>query len=215
MRIISIKFDDHLANWITNCTQKNRITVSDFIRDLLYEKMQHGSVVLNYTKKTKQKEFNQNSRSEMGYIIFTAKLLEKFILTTYEQGETLRNLAFEETENLLTQLNFNSKGQRFCIRLENTLFTWLHNEATRLQLKFIPLIRKLIEITATEQSSSIIGVQLSSIQKIAIEHQITSCKLLETLVNQTIDDTSNIVEEVLSKTKNILLKLFPDKQYLD
>ena len=216
MRIISIKFDDCLANWSTSCAQKNRITISVFIRDLLYEKMQQGSVVLNYPKKPKQSScYTQTGRSEMGYIIFTAKLLEKFVLATQEQGEILRNLAFEETENLLAQLRFNNKGQRFSIRLEDLLFIWLKNEAARLQLKLIPLIRKLIEISFTQSDSTIvIGIQLSPIQKIAIEHQIISCKLLEKLVNQTIDDGLNIVEEVRSKTNNILLKLFP-KQSLE
>ena len=211
MRIISIKFDDYLANWITNCAQKNRITISVFIRDLLYEKMQQGSVVLNYTKKSKQSScYTQTGRSEIGYIIFTAKLLEKFVLATQEQGEVLRNLAFEETENLLAQLHFNDKRQRFSIRLEDLLFIWLKNEAVRLQLKLVPLIRKLIEIAFT-QRDLIIDPQLSTIQRIAIKNQITSCKLLEKLINQMVDDAPNLIKEARYKTENTLLKLFPEQ----
>lgn len=206
MKIVSIKFDDYLANWITNCAIKNNITVSEFIRDLLYEKMQQGALIFSYNKKAQQRHASQISRSEMGYIIFTAKLLEKFVLANQEQGEILRNLAFEETESLLNQLNLGSKGQRFSIRLETLLFAWLKNEANRLQLKLIPLIRKIIEV-AFSQSEANIDTKLSSIQKTAITHQIRSCKLLEKLIHQTIEDPANLIAEIRSKTENTLAKM--------
>jgi len=44
MKTISIRFNDHLANWIMGNCQKNKITISEFIRDLLYSKMQHGQI---------------------------------------------------------------------------------------------------------------------------------------------------------------------------
>ena len=213
MKIISIIFDDYLANWISGCAQKNKISISEFIRDLLYEDMQKGSVVLNYHKKIKKScEFNQIHRSEMGYVIFTAKLLEKLVLTTEEQGQILRNLAFEETENLLNQMNFNNKRQRLCINLENTLSVWLSGEATRLQLKVIPLIRKLIENTFIQNNLTTDFQELSYAQKMIIKHQIIACKLLEKLVTQTIDDPVKIIEEVRCKTDDMLLKLFSEQK---
>ena len=173
MKSISIRFNNDLANWITDCAKKAQISISEFIRNLLYEKMQQGSITLSHIKNTKIGVINKNSKSKMGYIIFTAKLLEKFVLTIQEQGETLRNIAFEETENLLNQLNFNDKGQRFCIRLEDPLFKWLSNEAARLQLKIITLMRGVIE-NVSMQSNSIVDVELSdpNLQKMAMEHQI-------------------------------------------
>jgi len=210
MKTISIRFNDYLANWIIGSAQKNRITISEFIRDLLYEKMQYGQVVIKHIPKYKQFAYNQNYRNEMGYIIFTAKLLEKFVLAQ-PQGEILRNTAFEETENLLAQLKLNGKYYRFCINLDHALFTWLDKEAARLQLKVSTLIRKLIE-NIFAQKNSTIGVQLSTIQKIAIEHQITACKLLETLVNKTVDDAANVIEEAQFRAKNVLIQLFPEQE---
>lgn len=211
MKIISIIFDDYLANWITGCAQKNKITVSKFIRDLLYEKMQQGPMEFNYNNIKRSNKYSQINRSEMGYIIFTAKLLEKFILANEEQGQILRNLAFEETENLLNQMNFNNKKQRICISIENILFTWLSSEATRLQLKVIPLIRWLIESSFMQNNLTTNVQSLSDPQKIAMKHQITSCKLLEKLVNQTVDDASKVIDEAWLKTDNMLLKLFPEQ----
>jgi hypothetical protein len=211
MKIISIIFDDYLANWITGCSQKNKITVSKFIRDLLYEKMQQGPVEFNYNNIKRSNKYSQINRSEMGYIIFTAKLLEKFILANEEQGQILRNLAFEETENLLNHMNFNNKKQRICISIENMLFTWLSSEATRLQLKVIPLIRWLIESSFMQNNLTTNVQSLSDPQKIAMKHQITSCKLLEKLVNQTVDDASKVIDEAWLKTDNMLLKLFPEQ----
>ena len=212
MKIISIIFDDYLVNWITGCAQKNKITVSKFIRDLLYEKMQQGSVVLNYNTNIKRSNgYSQIDRSKMGYIVFTAKLLEQFILATEERGEILRKLAFEETENLLNQMNFNNKRQRLCISIENILSTWLSSEAARLQLKVIPLIRRLIESTFMQNNLMTDFQELSNAQKNAIKHQIMACILLEKLVNQTVDDASKVIDEARSKTDNILLKLFPEQ----
>jgi predicted DNA-binding ribbon-helix-helix protein len=211
MKTISIRFNDHLANWIMGNCQKNKITISEFIRDLLYEKMQQGSITLGDTKSTRTGAINKNSKSRMGYIVFTAKLIEKLVLTTQPQGEILRNIAFEETENLLDQLHVNGKGQRFCIRLEEPLFIWLNSEATRLQLKIIPLVRKVIK-NVFIQSNSTVDAELSNpdLQKIAMEHQITACKLLEKLIHKTMDDAQIIIEEVRFKTENLLSKLFPE-----
>lgn len=213
MKIISIVFDDYLVNWITGCAQKNKITVSKFIRDLLYEKMQQGSVIFNYNTNTKRSNgYSQIDRSKMGYIVFTAKLLEQFILATEEQGEILRNLAFEETENLLNQMNFNNQKQRLCISIENMLFTWLSSEAARLELKVISLIRRLIESSFMQNNLMIDFQELSDAQKIAIKHQITFCNLLETFVNQTVENASEVIDAARLKTDNILLKLFQEQK---
>ena len=209
MKIISIVFDNCLANWILSCAQKNKVSISEFIRDLLYERMHQGPVILNHHKKFKQSNrSSQIQRSEMGYIIFTAKLLEKLVLVTKEQGEILCNLAFEETENLLNQMNFDNKKQRLCINLEEPLLIWLNSEAARLQVKVIPLIRKLIESISIQNNLITDGPELPYAQKIAIRSQITACKLLEKLVVQTIDGGAKILEEVRAKTDLLLAKLF-------
>jgi len=54
---------------------------------------------------------------------------------------------------------------------------------------------------------------LDSKQKVGIEYQLMTYKLLEALVNKTVEDGEQIIEEARSKTKNMLLKLFPEKQF--
>jgi len=50
MKSISIRFNNDLANWITDCAKKAQISISEFIRNLLYEKMQQGSITLSHIK---------------------------------------------------------------------------------------------------------------------------------------------------------------------
>ena len=216
MKTISIRFDDYLANWITSSAQKNRITISQAIRDVLYEKMQHGQIIIDHIKINKTKPFipSQHYRSEIGYIIFTAKLLEEFVLATNEHGSELKNVAFQVTENMLEQLHLNNnknKEQQFCVNIEPELYNWLSQEAIRLQVRIIPLIRKIIEEMALKELN-VTNSQLHSTQRVGIEHQIIACKLLEILVNKTVDDATNIIEDARSKTKNVLLKLFPEQK---
>ena len=78
-------------------------------------------------------------------------------------------------------------------------------------MKHSTLIRRLIENIFIQKNSTI-GVQLSAIQKIAVKHQITACKLLETLVNQTVDDAASIIEEAQFRAKNVLLQLFSEQE---
>ena len=209
MKTISIRFNDHLANWIMGNCQKNKITISEFIRDLLYSKMQHGQID-HKLKINKQKYMQpQNYRTEMGYIIFAAKLIESLVLTTQEQGVELRNAAFQESKDLLSQLNLNhnkNKEQQLCIVLEQELYSWLQSEAVRLQSKIIPLIRNIIEeATLQDQNNSI--QPLMKIQKVAIEHQFIACKLLEILISKTVNDGATLIEDAKSKAKEVVLKL--------
>lgn len=206
MKIINIKFNDYLANWIIGSAQKNRVTISAFIRDLLAEQMQEGPVVVKNINKAKQFAYNQTYRNEMGYIIFTAKLLEKLVLSQ-DQGEMLRDTAFEQANNLLEELNLNNKEQRFCIKLEHDLFTWLNSEAERLQLKFPTLIRNLIA-DRFMQTSTAKKIELSIAQKFAIKHQIKAYNLLETLVKKTTEDGASIIEEAQAKAQNIFSQIF-------
>ncbi len=67
----------------------------------------------NYTNKSTT--INHHYRTEIGYIIFTAKLLENFILSTQKQGEELRKLAFKETESLLCDLKLIIKPNNFVL----------------------------------------------------------------------------------------------------
>lgn len=210
MKTISIRFNDHLANWIMGNCQKNSITISEFIRDLLYAKMQHGQIGNNLHIKLKYTQ-PQKNRTEMGYIIFAAKLIEGLVLATQEQGVELRTAAFQETENLLEQLNLNNKEQRFCINLEKILFEWLSQESLRLQLKIVPLIRMLVKDAAIADDD-VIELKLSKLQKVAMEHQLTTCKLLEELIKRIATNADNIIADARSKTQDLVLKLGQNKQ---
>lgn len=210
MKTISIRFNDHLANWIMGNCQKNSITISEFIRDLLYAKMQHGQIGNNLHIKPKYTQ-PQKNRTEMGYIIFAAKLIEGLVLATQEQGVELRTAAFQETENLLEQLNLNNKEQRFCINLEKILFEWLSQESLRLQLKIVPLIRMLVKDAAIADDD-VIELKLSKLQKVAMEHQLTTCKLLEELIKRIATNADNIIADARSKTQDLVLKLGQNKQ---
>ena len=151
----------------------------------------------------------QNYRTEMGYIIFAAKLIEGLVLATQEQGAELRNAAFQESKDLLSQLNLNhnkNKEQQLCIVLEQELYSWLQSEAIRLQSKIIPLIRNIIE-EATLQDQNNSAQPLMKIQKIAIEHQFIACKLLEILISKTVSDGATLIEDAKSKAKEVVLKL--------
>ena len=46
----SVRFNGYLVRWIVDCCQCNRNTISEFIRDLLYEKMQQGHLEFNRIK---------------------------------------------------------------------------------------------------------------------------------------------------------------------
>lgn len=207
MKMISIRFDDYVANWITSSAQKNRITISQAIKDVLYEKMQQGQVI-NPIKidKTKQLVPSQHYRSEIGYIIFTAKLLEGLVLASNEDGAELISVAFAATKNMLEQLHLNNNKEQFCINLEPELYNWLSQEASRLQMRVTPLIRKIIEeISVTELTVG--NCKLNLAQKVGIEHQLIACKLLEILVNKTVDDAIDIIEAARCKTRQMLSKL--------
>jgi len=209
MKIISIRINNYLATWINNCTQQHKISVSEFIRDIVYEYTQNSLIDLANIRKLKSTAIVPTNRREMGYIIFTAKLLEKFVLATQEQGEILRNVAFAETQELLTELNLNNEQeQRLCISLEDHFFAKIQQEASRSQLKVIPFIRKLIIITYLKQYQPT-KTEFCKLQKIAIKHQITACKLLEKLVNQHVNNADEVIKEVQLKTNNLLLQLFP------
>lgn len=209
MKTISIRFNDHLANWIMGNCQKNSITISEFIRDLLYTKMQHGQIG-NKLKINQQKDLQPNKhRAEMGYTIFAAKLIEGFVLATQEQGVELRTVAFNETEKLLAELKLNNnknKEQRFCFNLDEPLDLWLIQEGSRLQIVASQLIRNVIEAAYLEDYLATESQRIE-LQKVSTQHQIIACKLLEALINHTQSGGETIIEEARNKSKEILLKL--------
>lgn len=215
MKTISIRFNDHLANWITGNCQKDRITISEFIRDLLYGKMKHGQVDINVFKinRTSKHRGSQNYRTELGYIIFTAKLLENFILATQEQGDELRNVAFAEAKDLLSQFNLSNKNkeQRFCFTVEEIIYSWLASEASRLQVLPSQLIRAIVEDVYLEDRI-VVNHQVSELQKNSMEHQIMTCKLLELLISRTISNGGDIVEKARYNANDTISKLYkPNK----
>lgn len=207
MKTISIRFDAYVANWITSIAQRNRVTISAVIKDMLYEKMANGEVInLVKINKAVQEAPRQNYRSELGYIIFTAKLLEGLVLASNEQGAELINVAFAASKNMLEQLQLNNHKGQFCINMEPELYNCLSQEASRLKIRVTPLIRRIIaEMAATELQVS--NYQVNLVQRAGIEQQLLACKLLEILINKTIDNAAELIEEARSKTRNILAKL--------
>jgi hypothetical protein len=208
MKKISITFDNYLAHWIIGSAQKNSATISVFLRDLLAQKMQEGPIVVNHINKAQQFVYNQTYRNEMGYIIFTAKLLEKLVLG-HNEGEIWRNAAFAETNKTLEELKFNNKEQRLCVKLEHELFIWLKSEAARLKLKISILIRNVVENTFM-QTNTAKEIELSAAQKLGIKHHIKSYNLLETLVKKTTEDATLVIEEARAKAKKTFNQLFPE-----
>ena len=179
MKTVTVRFDPYLFDWIVSCSKQNRISISEFIRKLLYEKMAQGSIEAKLFKINRSKSclLPYNYHHELGYIIFSAKLIEKFVLITQEQGEELRNSAFVEAKDLLNQLNINSKNkeQRFCFNLEEPMYLWLSNESSRLQVVSSYLVRNIIEDFYLQEHTNT-DRKLSELQKNSIEHQINTSK---------------------------------------
>ncbi|MGI9214297.1 MAG: hypothetical protein ACR2HS_01120 [Gammaproteobacteria bacterium] len=211
MRTVTDRFDDYLVNWIISCAQRNRISISEFIRNLLYKKMIQVQIETHIFKinKAKKQPVSPNYHNELGYIIFAAKLIEKFVLTTQEQGEELRNAAFQEAKDSLSQLNLNNKNkeQRFCFNLEEPIYLWLSNESSRLQVVTSHLIRSIIEDIYLEEHM-IVDHQVSELQKNSMEHQIIACKLLEILVSHTVSGGEDIVAQARYSAKETIAKLY-------
>ena len=211
MKTVTVRFDDYLVNWIVSCAQRNRISISAFIRNLLYKKMIQGQIETHIFKinKTKKHLLSPNYHNELGYIIFAAKLIEKFVLTTQEQGEELRNAAFQEAKDSLSQLNLNNKNkeQRFCFTLEEAIYLWLSNESFRLQVVPSHLIRSIIEDIYLEEHM-VVDHQVSELQKNSMEHQIITCKLLEVLVSHTVSGGEDIVAQARYRAKEAIAKLY-------
>ena len=211
MKTISIRFNDYLANCIVSDAQRSKVSISEFIRDLLYKKMRIGQIEVNTFKINRVKKHltSPTYHPELGYIIFAAKLVEKFILTTQEQGDELRNAAFQEAKDSLSQLNFNNKNkeQRVCFTLEEPIYLWLTSEASRLQMVLSYLVRTLIEDVYLEEHMAV-DHQVSELQKNSMEHQIITCKLLEALINHTISEGDAIVEQARYSAKETISKLY-------
>lgn len=216
MRTVSVRFDDYLANWIVSCAQQNRVGISEFIRNLLYEKIAKGQIEIHALKTNiaKKQPVLPNYSTELGYIIFAAKLIEKFILTTQEQGEELRNAAFQEAKDSLSQLNINNKNkeQKFCFNLEEQIYTCLANEASRLQIVPSYLIRIVVE-DAYLEDHMVVNYQVSELHKNSMEHQVISCKLLEVLISHTISDGDDIIEQARYSAKETISKLYKPNKY--
>ncbi len=211
----SVRFNGYLVRWIVDCCQCNRNTISEFIRDLLYEKMQQGHLEFNRIKPNQNQCTTKSYRSKMGYIIFAAKLLEKFVIATQENGEEIRDQAFQETNTLLTELNLDdqkNKDRQLCISLDQHLYSWLSSEAIRLKVRVAPLIRNVIENAFESSLTQPENTIPSFAQKISMEQQLTICGLLKQLVRENIEDAETMIETVFNKTNEVLSKICPEKQ---
>ncbi len=54
--------------------------------------------------------------------------------------------------------------------------------------------------------------KISKLQKVAMEHQLTTCKLLEELIKRIATNADNIIADARSKTQDLVLKLGQNKQ---
>lgn len=62
-----------------------------------------------------------------------------------------------------------------------------------MQIRVTPLIRKIIaEIVETQLQLG--HYQVNVAQKFSIEHQLIACKLLQLLINNTIDNAAELIE---------------------
>jgi len=181
----------------------------------LYEKIQQGHLEFNRIKPHQNLCTTKNYRSEMGYIIFTAKLLEQFVIDTLENGEEIRNQAFQETNALLTELNLDNqknKDQQLCISLDQQLYSWLSSEAIRLKVRVAPLIRNVIENAFESSLTQPENTTPSLAQNFSMEQQLTTCELLKQLVRENVEDAETMIETVFIITNEILSKICPEKQ---
>ncbi len=209
MKKINIRFNNYLVNWILSNSQQNNISISEFVRGIIDQKMANnislGSDFKNYPNKSTI--IKEHSRTEIGYIIFTAKLLENYILSTQSQGEELRKLAFEETESLLFDLKLNktNNNQQICISLKEGSYTWLEQEGYKLNLKVVTLVRRIIE----ERSSKdpVVTNLPIELQKISIKYLLIISNLLEKLIHINVEDSENMIKQAHYKAKTIISSL--------
>lgn len=210
MKKINIRFNNYLVNWILSNSQQNNVSISEFVRGIIDQRMANnislGSDLKNY--RNKSTTIKDHSRTEIGYIIFTAKLLENYILSTQSQGEELRKLAFDETEFLLLDLKLNktqNNNQQVCISLEEVSYTWLEQEAYKLNLKVVTLLRRIIEEKSSKDPATInLPIEL---QKISIKYLLIISNLLEKLINITVEDSENMIKQAHDKAKTIISNL--------
>jgi len=215
MVTVSIRFNSRLVIWLVDCSHSNRITISEFIRDLLYEKMRQGELKFNRVKLNQNQPMTPNYRSRLGDIVFAAKLVERFILSTEDNGEEMRDQAFQETNELLEVLNFSgtkNKDRQLCVSLDKQLHSWMKSESFRLKVKTASLIRNIVENAFTGALSNLDDNTVSSVQKKSIEYQLLICKLLEILVTETVEGGDTIIEEARKSTNKFLDKMCSEKQ---
>ena len=215
MITVSVRFNGYLVRWIVDCCQCNRNTTSEFIRNLLYKKMQYGHLEFNRIKPHQNQHTTKSYRTKIGYIIFAAKLLERFVIAIQENGEEIRDRAFQETNALLTELNLDNqknKDRQLCISLDQQLYSWLRLEAIRLKVRVAPLIRNVIENAFESSLTQSENTIPSFAQKISMEHQLTTCELLKKLVRENIEDAETMIEKVFTRTNEVLSEFCPEKQ---
>jgi len=214
MITVSIRFKSNVTEWLVDCSHYNRTSVSEFIRELLYEKMRLDDLKFNRVKLNQNQPITPNYRSRLGSVVFTAKLLERFVITTEDNGEEMRDQAFQETNELLEMLNFSNsknKDRQLCISLDQQLYSWLKLEVIRLQVRAASLIRNVVEnafVYAITKSDDTV----SSAQKIGMEYQLITCKLLERFITEIVEDGFTIIEEVRTSTNEYLARSYPEKQ---
>lgn len=217
MITVSIRFNYCLVRWIIDCAHHNKISISEFIRDLLYEKIRHGELEFNRVKLDQKQPTPPNYRSRLRDIVFAAKLVERFVITTEDNGEEMRDQAFQETKELLEVLSFSdtkNKDRQLCISLDQQLYSWMKSEAVRLKVKTASLIRNIIENAYVSAISNLDDNTVSSIQTIGAESQLLVCKLLESFITETVEGGDTIIEEVRKSTNNFLNKMSSEKQLL-
>ena len=209
MKKVTVRFNGYLVNWILSNSQQNNISISEFVRGIIEQKMENTRLGLNFKNyRNKSTRINPHCRTEIGYIIFTAKLLENFILSTQKKGAELRKLAFEEAESLLGDLKLNktnNKERQVCISLGDRNYAWLEQEACKLNLKVITLLRRIIEEKSSKDPAATnLSIEL---QKVTMKYLLIISSLLEKLIHITAEDSKNIVQQAHHKAKKIISNL--------
>ncbi len=100
----------------------------------------------------------------------------------------------------------NNKTQQFCISLEERIYSWLEQEACKLNLKVTSLIRRIIEERSSKDPAATnLSIEL---QKVAMKYLLIISSLLEKLIQTTtVEDSENIVQQAHDKARTIISSL--------
>lgn len=211
MVTVSIRFNSYLATWLVEYSCNNRISISGFITDLLLEKAQSGKLEFKRVKLKHTPQINPSYKHTFERIVFTAKLMEMFIIYTEVDGIEIRKQAWQETNELLEILNINdtkNKDKQLCISLDQQLHSWIKLEAIRLKVKTASLIRNIIENKFVSILPSIDWNTVNTTKNLCTKYQMINCELLERFLKETVEDADFIIKKAREATNNLINNIY-------